>query len=372
MPAYRHPMLEQAHGAWRRWRACQLADRVEARERDRDFRRDIWRWLGVLVLAVLVGTAVRRIFFPATAWLEAVTDAFAVSLWLLVLVAMPWYHYRRLARHSWAVFSTVIILGVFGASALFLLVAAANHPERAAGAQRWLQTLGTSILIGVVTAAVTLSVSRLRMREATRRMAAEAEHERMQRQSIQAELKLLQAQVEPHFLFNTLANVRQLMQSGSRDALPMLDHLIDYLRRALPDLRSDASTLGREADLAQAYLEIMRMRMGGGLRFTIAVPSTLREHPFPPLMLMTLVENAVKHGVAPVGRGEVRISAVESEGRLTVCVIDDGRGLGGAIGQGVGLANVRERLRALHGEGASLRLESAGERGTVALLEMPA
>jgi sensor histidine kinase YesM len=166
--------------------------------------------------------------------------------------------------------------------------------------------------------------------------------------------------------------VRQLIQSGSRDALPMFDHLIDYLRRALPDMRSDGTTLGREAELARAYLEIMRMRMGSALAFSIDIAPELRELGFPPLMLMTLVENAVKHGVAPLGRGEVRIVAMRHDARLVVCVADDGRGLGGTLGHGVGLANVRERLRALYGEAATLELQSGTEGRTVARLEVPA
>ncbi len=206
--------------------------------------------------------------------------------------------------------------------------------------------------------------------ERAARLAAENERERFARQSVQAELKLLQAQVEPHFLFNTLANVRHLVQAGSADALPMLDHLIHYLRTALPEVRRDSTTLGREAELARAYLEIMRMRIGE-LSFAIDVPAGLAAHEFPPLMLMTLVENAVKHGVAPAGHGEIRIAARQADGRIEVDVIDDGRGLGGGIGQGVGLSNVRGRLKALYGDDARLSLESGASGGTCARLEIP-
>ncbi len=193
---------------------------------------------------------------------------------------------------------------------------------------------------------------------AQRRLAAENERERAARQLVQAELKLLQAQVEPHFLFNTLANVRHLVQSGSPDSLRLLDHLIHYLRTALPDIRSGSSTLGREAELARAYLEILHVRMGGELTFSIDVEPALEGHAFPPLMLMTLVENAMKHGIAPKGRGEVRIVVRHRGDLVEVEVIDDGRGLGGTLGQGIGLTNVRERLRALHGERAKFVLES--------------
>jgi LytS/YehU family sensor histidine kinase len=150
----------------------------------------------------------------------------------------------------------------------------------------------------------------------------------------------------------------------------MLDHLIHYLRTALPDIRSDSTTLGREAELARAYLEIMRIRMGE-LTFTIDVPADLSNREFPPLMLMTLVENAVKHGVAPVGRGAIRVCARRLGEAIEVSVIDDGRGLGGTLGQGVGLTNVRERLSALYGARGRLVLESGPDGATVARLELP-
>ena len=181
-----------------------------------------------------------------------------------------------------------------------------------------------------------------------------------------------EGQVEPHFLFNTLSNVRYLVQTGSPDALAMLDHLIRYLRTALPQIRSDGSTLGREAELARAYLEIMRLRMGGALEFAIEVPPALESQPFPPLMLITLVENAIKHGVAPQGRGRVHVRAVEAAGGVRIEVEDDGRGLVEPVGQGVGLSNVRDRLRALDVEAARLLLESRGGGGTVATIEIPA
>jgi LytS/YehU family sensor histidine kinase len=243
------------------------------------------------------------------------------------------------------------------------------------GSENAVRAIAASLLVGIVLAGILVGVSRMRLREVTQRAArlqAEAGQERLARQGVQAELKLLQAQVEPHFLFNTLANVRHLVQSGSPDALTMLDHLIHYLRTALPELRSESSTLGREAELARAYLEIIRMRMGGGLEIGVDVPESLANEPFPPLMLMTLVENAIKHGVAPKGQGRVTLRASFSQGGLRVTVTDDGRGLAEPIGQGVGLANIRERLRALHGDKARFDLVSGEGGGTVATIELSA
>ena len=151
----------------------------------------------------------------------------------------------------------------------------------------------------------------------------------------------------------------------------MLDHLIDYLRTALPGIREESSTVGREAALARAYLEIIRIRMGGDLSVEIDVPPALAERAVPPLMLMTLVENAVKHGIAPVGRGRVWLSAHAAGGRLVIAVEDDGRGLEGEPKAGVGLANVRERIATLYGTDATLVLRPREGGGAISELSLP-
>ncbi len=147
-------------------------------------------------------------------------------------------------------------------------------------------------------------------------MAEEARRDlRQQAATAQAELKLLQAQIEPHFLFNTLANLRHLVQTGSPEALAMLDHLVQYLRTALPNIRMPGSTVARELELARAYLEIMRIRMGGALAFSIEMAPGAADAEMPSLMLMTLVENAVKHGIAPRGGGRIAIRGARATRR---------------------------------------------------------
>src|SRR5438067_1216246 len=179
----------------------------------------------------------------------------------------------------------------------------------------------------------------LKIRDARARaelLRAEADRNLLSKQAIEAELKLMQAQVEPHFLFNTLASVQFLAETDPPKASLMLSHLIAYLRSALPQLRSNSTTLGQESALAQAYLSIMQMRMGTRLRFSIDIPEELRSHRFPPMLLMSLVENAVRHGVEPQAEGgTVRPEARRDGARVTVSVIDDGRGLGAKIGNGV-------------------------------------
>jgi signal transduction histidine kinase len=205
--------------------------------------------------------------------------------------------------------------------------------------------------------------------------AARRERE-LERTSLQARLSALQAQVEPHFLFNTLANLKYLIRTDQQAAQDMLDHLVGYLQNAMPDMRSVSSTLGREMDLVSDYLAVMRVRMGARLRFAVEVGEELRRLPFPPAMLISLVENAVKHGLERASRpGLITISARhESDGKgdlLSVSVVDDGVGLTEQAGQGTGLANITERLLLLYGRKASLFVGPGDGQGVRALLSVP-
>jgi signal transduction histidine kinase len=198
----------------------------------------------------------------------------------------------------------------------------------------------------------------------------------LERTSLQARLSALQAQVEPHFLFNTLANLKYLIRTDQQAAQDMLDHLVGYLQNALPDMRSVSSSLGREMDLVSDYLALMRIRMGARLSFAVDMNDELRSLPFPPAMLISLVENAVKHGLERASRpGLITISARrENKGdgeTLRVSVVDDGVGLTEQAGQGTGLANIAERLLLLYGREASLSVEPADGQGVRAVLAVP-
>src|SRR5262249_29175260 len=156
---------------------------------------------------------------------------------------------------------------------------------------------------------------------------AELDRARFAQQLDEARLQVLQAQIEPHFLFNTLANVRRLYQTEPVAAESMLQNLMRYLAVALPQMRAVASTLGREAALTEAYLNIHRTRMGRRLTFEIEIPESLLHAPVPPMMLLTLAENAIKHGLNPLPEGGfVRISANADDGRLRLQVADSGQG----------------------------------------------
>jgi len=188
-----------------------------------------------------------------------------------------------------------------------------------------------------------------------------------------AELKALQAQIEPHFLYNTLANTRYLARQDPERAAQMLEHLIAYLHSALPDMRSRDSTLGREFDLAGHYLALMAIRFGQRLQYSLDCPPALAGMPVPPLLLMTLVENAVKHGVErKPGPVRVTLDAQQAGEAVTVTVGDDGAGIAGAApGSGVGLHNLRQRLAALYGDAADFDLRRTAAGVTEAVLTLP-
>ena len=197
-----------------------------------------------------------------------------------------------------------------------------------------------------------------------------------EKQSADLRLGVLQAQVEPHFLFNTLASVRALVRQEPAQAEATLDALVEYLRATIPRLRDEEtalhSTLGQQLDLCASYLELMRLRTSGRLSYAIEVDADLRALPFPPMLLISLVENAIKHGIEPKrGPGAVTIVAARRDDMLTVGVIDDGLGLQPGVGGGLGLANVRAQLETRYGARAGFDLISAPARGARAELRIP-
>lgn len=209
-----------------------------------------------------------------------------------------------------------------------------------------------------------------------RRQALEFELERseLERQALDARLHLLQAQVAPHFLFNTLANIQALVDAGSPQASAVLRSLIAYLRAAVPLLNETSTTLGKELELVKAYLELMHMRMPDRLRFQMHVdPSTLSLR-CPPTTLLTLVENAVRHGIDPSEDGGRIDIHVERRGqRCVIRVVDSGVGLHTtARGLGTGLTTLRERLQLMFGSDADVRVTEQESGGVSAELEVPA
>jgi sensor histidine kinase YesM len=193
-----------------------------------------------------------------------------------------------------------------------------------------------------------------------------------EKEVLEANLKLLQAQVEPHFLFNTLSNVLSLIDTDPAKGKSMLLDLIHYLRTSLSRTLPVATTIEQEMNMIKAYLNIQKVRMGERLRFSIELPDALREHPFPPMLLQPLVENAVKHGLEPsIEGGEITINVVEENGYIRMEVKDTGNGFNSYDTAGVGIANVRERIRLIYGDKGRLVLEANVPHGVKAMIEVP-
>lgn len=213
-----------------------------------------------------------------------------------------------------------------------------------------------------------------RIGERRRGEQASAAQTATEKELTEAKLNLLHAQVEPHFLYNTLASAQLLTRSDPVRAEAMLGHLIQYLRRSLPNAEGEMSTLGAELERALAYLEILKVRMGDRLDVQTDVAESLRGTPMPAMMLQTLVENAIKHGLEPrTGGGTVWIRARRDDNTVAVTVADNGEGFNTKTsGTGIGLKNVRERLRLRYAGAANLSVVANFPAGVAATLTVPA
>lgn len=264
---------------------------------------------------------------------------------------------------------TLIALGAFVGEALLMLRLSLPPSMSIAGillsrVARWLVVAGLACSYFVfqrqaAAAAVKIHQSDLQRIE-------------LDRQMTEARLHSLRAQIEPHFLFNTLANVQQLYRTDPRRGRKMLASFVAYLRTALPQMRQDETTLAHEVDLARTYLDVLQVRMGDRLKVTFDVPDELTALAFPPLALSTLTENAIKHGLNPLPEGgAIDISARIEGGELEVSVADTGAGLRASGGTGAGVANLRARLAAMYGDAASLELSANAPRGIRATIVVP-
>ncbi|MEN3031803.1 sensor histidine kinase [Chromobacterium amazonense] len=333
------------------------------------------RWSGVLqefAMCSGINLAIALFFSSLGGWgrlYDNVLISFCIgySCWLSGSVLGGWFKLNRAL-----VYVLVLLFSVpFGfklaawLGAFDVLAQALRVPERA------YLFLVPTLLVAMF--AMTLSLLYYRSQalagelEATRRREAESREAQTA-----AQLAMLQAQIEPHFLFNTLANVQSLIETDPPRASRMLGYLNTYLRGSLARSRSASGTLGQELDMVGALLDIAAIRMGERLRVSVEVAEELKALPLPPLLLQPLVENALKHGLEPsVSGGEIVIRAERQDGSLRLLVRDSGVGIAEAVPAGVGLANIRERLAALYGPAAQLRLSPEQPRGVLAELVLP-
>ena len=338
-----------------------------------------------------------------------VAVAMAISIAVGFVILTPWKNHAAASTSS--LFLRAAILGLSGTAAFALFEVWPRKLPR--WLQRWaLQVVAVGISMPVTTMLIYfLSTSRgappfwaerhrligwlfltfagllvapwtaltaiVRQKEAFARgqtLAFALERSELERQALDARLHLLQAQISPHFLFNTLANVQALVDAGSPHASSLLRSLIAYLRAAVPLLNEPAATIERELQLVRPYLELMQMRMPDRLQFAMNVDPAALKVRCPPITLLTLVENAVRHGIDPSEEGgRIDIDIGRFGERCVVRVTDTGAGFHpSANGLGTGLTTLRERLQLIFGDAAQLRLSSAIPRGVAVEIDLPA
>jgi signal transduction histidine kinase len=339
-----------------------------------------WRRIGLaLGVSALVGLIVSPAFVTATSTLQVIGREMVVGTAALLAFGLfeqwPARLPRWLARWALQVLAVAVVVPSTVFAQYLALGSGDGHPFWT-NAMR-LNGFAVLTLTGLLVAPWVAVAALFRQRDESVRSQAVAfalERGELERKALDSRLRLLQAQVQPHFLFNTLANVRELVVSGSPQAATVLDSLIAYLRAAVPRLDEPATTMEQELQLVRAYLELMYMRMPDRLQFEVQVDSAALKLRCPPTTLLTLVENAVRHGIDPSeegGRIEVRVRV--QDGRCRAEVIDTGAGLHGAAdGPGTGLATLRERLQLVFGGDAQLRLVELAPHGARAELDFPA
>ncbi|MGQ5523530.1 sensor histidine kinase [Chitinimonas sp. PSY-7] len=335
-------------------------------------RRSLWR---NLLITLLVNT-LAGIFFSLTSesppWRVMLTThtvgvSVFVALTLTFTVIKP-----SPAREPLYFMGAITVGGVLGLAINWLV----RLDEVAWMVIEYPRYLLASLIVMMLSAAVVASV--LWGREKIGRLEAAYHAEQAKRGSqdkmlVQAQLRMLQAQIEPHFLFNTLASVQSLIDASPTTAKQMLGLFNDYLRASLARTRDTKATVRQELELLRTYLGIFQIRMADRLKFEIACPATLQDALLPPMLLQPLVENAIRHGLEPkIEGGTVYITVSVQAEQLIADIVDDGLGLpAGVYGGGVGLANVHARLNTLYGSQAQLVLSSQPEGGVRARISLP-
>jgi len=264
---------------------------------------------------------------------------------------------------------TVVATAIVATLAVYLLatggdlIAVVSHEGRVQG---FILISGTATIVGLMLALGALERQRDSEAKAMSLQLA-LQRSRLERHAADARLAVLTAQVEPHFLFNTLANVQALVETGSPRAPAVLRSLIAYLKATMPRLDEGDAQLGREMALVRAYLELMHLRMPDRLRFEVTLDPALQGFPCPPMLLLTLVENAVRHGIDPSETGgTISVTGCRERDLVRFAVRDDGVGMSESAQPGTGLANLRERLAAFYGPAARLELAEVEPHGLLA------
>ena len=323
-----------------------------------------------LIFDTIIALFLTAMGFGGGFWINfIISQSIGLSCCACVLAALYFFPVEKPALQALRV-AVALIIGSLGGA--FLGAAASGMGAAAVFEKHGLYQL---LILGVMFGSIiTYFFSSRTQIAASREQVQEEKIKRLtsEKKAAEANLKLLQAQIEPHFLFNTLSNVLNLLDSDVDRGKSMLVDFTRYLRTSLVKIRGQHTTLGHEMEMIQAYLNIFKVRMEDRLKFSIELPDQLKNTAFPPMLLQPLVENAIKHGLEPkVEGGQIRITVEENNTSLRLAVADTGMGISGDGHSGLGLANVRERLAALYDHRATLNLEENQPCGVIATLEVP-
>jgi sensor histidine kinase YesM len=336
----------------------------------------MWMALAKLLLInSVVGVMMKLAFASKISWVATIVLANIVGFFVMFTVVGVWFNYRAIVKSKRRFLIKFLVMGVVGGLVGFGVGAWHWGASYTAFVDQLPRVLGViALVIGTlfVLPIIVIAVLRNQRYEAlTGRLQVEAERERMARELSESQLRLLRAQIEPHFLFNTLGAVQQLAEQGAPRAAQLTADLIDFLRASLSDMRAEQVCLKAEFRLAESYLRVMQTRLGGRLSMRVDLPPELSHVQLPSMTVLTLAENAVKHGIEPALRGgEVTISAHQEDGMVRIRVQDSGVGMSSEPGNGMGLQNIRDRLSLAFGPAARLDLHDA-DPGLVAEIVLP-
>ncbi len=377
----RPELIAQAPG-YRRLVYQKLAGRSPVeREQLRRFFIAFKGWRGWLATGLMFGVyslfgAVLHMVSPTLGWGKALLVANLLGIALTFVLGSAWFNYRRLVRRKFRMMLSVVLYTLFAAVAASGNMLWIREQTPALVMQKLPQVLAIDLVVALLMGVplVAITIYRNRQHEAlTAQLQQDAERDRMARELAESQLRLLRAQIEPHFLFNTLGAVQQLAQHGAPRAAELTAHLIAFLRASLGEMRTEQVRLDTEFGLVESYLQVMQFRLGQRLRFSLALEPELAAMQVPSMILLTLVENAIKHGIEPALRGgEVTVSAAVEHGAVLLRVRDSGVGMGAEAGSesGTGLDNLRRRIQLAYGAAAGLALRDA-DPGVSADLTLP-
>jgi sensor histidine kinase YesM len=351
----------------------------------RRFKRSAFRtFIYTIIFNGLIAAffTVMALIFSRINSLESLGNAVVQNLIISNIIGFSWAGFivvlkplfRRI--NEWPLLGTVAaytVLGFFITQAAFLAISYLPGFE---GAQRWTRTPQWYVATFALAFLISLLLGftwRARMNAYIRDAMIAKEQARLQeieKQAAQANLRALQAQIEPHFLFNTLANVTGLIHTQPDKAKQMLEQFIAYLRATLAATREHETTIAADFETMKTFLSILQIRMGERLKVRFDLPDALRDVVIPPMLLQPLVENAIKHGLEPkMDGGEVALSARRVGNKIAITVADTGLGFQNSTSNGIGLKNVRERVKQLYGDAGSVSIEENQPSGTRITIE---